>query len=255
MSRRTDELLYDSQATLRLLDHELSELRAPGAVPAAYPAPAAVAAVAAVAAIAPAAPSCQCGTAPSSLAATASLPALLERASGEITAVLTSLRQSRDALTQTSVERLAQTNEKLREVTSATEVAATDILDSLDRAGQIVDALDAEDGAPAEGGEERRGPALRGQLRDEIFGMMAALQFQDITTQQLNYASSVLVDVEARLTQLAHLFESGSTSATATAAAALGRAPEIDAATFDPNATTRHAETRQALADEIFTGR
>jgi chemotaxis regulatin CheY-phosphate phosphatase CheZ len=244
MPRRTDELLYDSQATLRLLDHELSELRDPFAP---QPAPAAAVAHAA----APHGATCRCGAAPAAPGGLLALPGVLERASQEIAAVLNSLRESRNALALASVERLQHTHEKLREVSSATEVAATDILDALDRAGQIVDALDAEDGAPEAAAAERQGPALRARLRDEIFGMMGALQFQDITTQQLNYASSVLVEMEARLAQVAQLFEPAAALLTVTSPSA---ARTVDPGSFDPNATTRDAETRQALADEIFTG-
>jgi hypothetical protein len=245
MSSRTDELLYDSQATLRLVDHELNELRDPAGSmrePAAAP--------------------CRCGAGrPSAAAAAAeimaggalvSLPSVLERASQEITAVLASLRESRNAMAQASVERLQHTHQKLREVSSATEVAATDILDSLDRAGQIVDDLDAEE-ADAASDAPKRGPELRAKLREEIFGMMGALQFQDITTQQLAYASSVLIEMETRIAEVARLFAPGSAIALAVPAAA---APEALApSTFDPNATTLDAETRQALADAIFTAR
>jgi hypothetical protein len=180
-----------------------------------------------------------------------SLPSVLERASQEITAVLASLRESRNAMAQASVERLQHTHQKLREVSSATEVAATDILDSLDRAGQIVDDLDAEE-ADAASDAPKRGPELRAKLREEIFGMMGALQFQDITTQQLAYAS-VLIEMETRIAEVARLFAPGSAIALAVPAAA---APEALApSTFDPNATTLDAETRQALADAIFTAR
>jgi hypothetical protein len=85
-------------------------------------------------------------------------------------------------------------------------------------------------------------------MRDEIFGMMGALQFQDITTQQLAYAASVLSDMEARLLQIAKLFDP--------AAAMVGAAvTRPDPRTFDPSATTQRADERQALADQIFVGR
>jgi hypothetical protein len=57
----------------------------------------------------------------------------------------------------------------------------------------------------------------------------------------------VLGDMETRLLQIARLFDPA-----ASAEAALG-AP--DPRTFDPNATTRDAEGRQAVADQVFVGR
>jgi hypothetical protein len=78
---------------------------------------------------------------------------------------------------------------------------------------------------------------------------MHCLQFQDITNQQLNYASSVLNDMEARLTQLARIFDPdqlGLAAGTLDVAAMTTHA-------FDPAATTVDAVTRQALVDEIFS--
>ena len=174
----------------------------------------------------------------------AALPFILARANDEIQAVLGNLRDSRqalEALEAATVEKLQQTSEKLREVTSATEVAATDILDALDRAGTTVDALEAADQAD----DKPRAQELRDELRAEIFGMMSALQFQDITTQQLTYAASVLTDMEGRLLLIAKLFDPE--------AAIVRAAPSgADPRTYDPGATTRHADRRQALADEVF---
>ena len=174
----------------------------------------------------------------------AALPFILERANDEIQAVLGTLRESRlalESLETATVERLQHTSEKLREVTSATEVAATDILDALDRAGSTVDDLEAADHAD----DKPRAQELRDALRAEIVGMMGALQFQDITTQQLTYAASVLTDMEERLLLIAKLFDPN---------AAVGRVLSAvpDPRTFDPNATIRNAERRQALADEVF---
>jgi hypothetical protein len=82
-------------------------------------------------------------------------------------------------------------------------------------------------------------------MREEIFGMMGCLQFQDITTQQLAYASSVLTDMERRLLQIAKLFDPASVMLQAVVTSP-------DPRTFDPRATTKNADQRQAVADEIF---
>jgi chemotaxis regulatin CheY-phosphate phosphatase CheZ len=159
--------------------------------------------------------------------------------------VLSRLRESRAALQRSTVENLQVTHEKLREVTSATEDAAIDIMDACDRATGLVDELDAIDAQPEP--DRPKAAALRGTLRDELFLMMGALQFQDITSQQLTHASSVLMEMEQRLIEVSKLFDLSS----ATEAMAPRRSMAQEA--FDPNATTRDAEGRQALADEIFT--
>ena len=230
------ELLYDTEASLRLVDHELTALQ-PDAPP--MPAPSAAGATLEhPAAMHLRALLAQPDGQPVGLAA---LPFILERANQEIQGVLANLRDSRSALETATVEKLQHTSEKLREVTSATEVAATDILDALDRAQNMIDDLDAADAA----GDKDKGQNTRDLLREEIFGMMGCLQFQDITTQQLAYASSVLTDMEGRLLQIAKLFD----PATVMVQAAV-HSP--DPRTFDPRATTRNADQRQAVADEIF---
>jgi chemotaxis regulatin CheY-phosphate phosphatase CheZ len=248
------ELLYDTEAALRLVDHELSEHQDAAAVAVApEPTPEAP--------NAPNAPNASGASAVASVQSDAAhhlrallnepqgrpvglaaLPFILERATVEIQTVLANLRDSREALETATVEKLQHTSDKLKEVTSATEVAATDILDALDRAQNHLDELDAADAA----GDRDKSQNIRDLLREEIFGMMGCLQFQDITTQQLSYAASVLTDMEDRLLAIAKLFDP---------AAALVRAAtdSPDPQTFDPNATVRNAETRQALADEIFT--
>ena len=228
------ELLYDTEAALRLVDHELSEHREPASAVATAEAPRARDARESR----PALPALGAPVGPPALV---SLPALLERVTAEIQTVLTSLRDSRDALETATVQKIHLTSEKLKEVTSATEDATTNILDSLDRAQALVDDLDAAD----EANDRASARTTRDLLREEIFGIMGNLQFQDITTQQLRYASSVLTDTEERLLALAKLFDP-------TVAFAPSHGGTSDPRTFDPNATVAHAERRQALADEIF---
>lgn len=210
------ELFYDTETALRLVDGEVRAMTDAG-------------------------PACDVPGVP--LSGLAALPLVLGRANREIQVVLANLRDSRaalEALEAATVEKLQQTSEKLREVTSATEVAATDILDALDRAGTTVDALEAADHA----GDKARAAELRDALRGEIFAMVGALQFQDITTQQLAYAASVLADMEGRLMLIAKLFDPD------VVVRSVAGAP--DPRTYDPGATTRHAERRQAVANDVF---
>ncbi|HEX6037817.1 hypothetical protein [Longimicrobium sp.] len=211
---QANELLLDSEASLRLVDTVLAEIG--------EPAPPAAPAIAVAEGL-------------------AALPQVLLRAYGEINNALTALRQSRGTLEQSTVEKLQLTNEKLREVSSATEVAATDIMDGIDRAIAMVDELET----PA---DPERHAEIRNSLRDELFGVMGHLQFQDITTQQLSHASSTLVEMEARLVQLARMFDPsqlGLEGPVETHVEALGVA-------YDPYATVNGADSRQAVADAIF---
>lgn len=216
--QRAQEVLYESEAALRLVDQELSDLH-----------------------------SVHREEHRAVSAGLADLPYILERANAQILGVLSRLRESRAALQSSAVEKLQVTHEKIREVTSATEDAAINIMDACDRATHLVDELDGIDATP-EPDREKAG-RVRGTLRDELFLMMGALQFQDITSQQLNHASAVLVEMEQRLLDVAKLFDTNAS----VDPASLASGSTIDTSTFDPNATTRNAEGRQALADEIFT--
>ena len=221
-SNRTQAVLYESEAALRLVDKELSELH--DEQDAAFT-----------------------SALPDSVAGLGDIAALLERANSQIISVLTRLREGRAAIETTTVGKVRLTQDKLREVTSATEDAATNIMDACDRATTLVDELDNIDAS--ETNDRVKAAGLRGSLRDELFLMMGALQFQDITSQQLTHASAVLDEMEQRMIEVAKLFDP-SLSLDLPKTVANTAANQL---TYDTNASTRNADSRQALADEIFT--
>ena len=221
-TNRTQEVLYESEAALRLVDHELNDLQDVQSALVATTPP----------------------YAPEKLG---DISALLDKANTQIISVLTRLREGRAAIETTAVGKVRITQDKLREVTSATEDAAINIMDACDRATTLVDELDGIDANDTP--DRTKAATVRGSLRDELFLMMGALQFQDITSQQLAHASAVLDEMEQRMIEVAKLFDPSVSLELPklVAAAANGQLA------YDANATTRNAETRQALADEIFT--
>ena len=230
--KQPSELLYDSEATLRLVDSAILEMGELG-----DPAAEGVA------------PTGEHDAIPTGAGATIGLVGLsdlLARGYNEILGVLDSLRQGRHLLERAAVERIQHTHDKLQEVSATTEVAATDILNGLDRATSMVDELDVL----AEGDGNEKSSAVRAALRDELFALMGHMQFQDITSQQLNYASSVLNDMEARLAQIARAFDP---SVYGVQAAAQDVDPSLH--TYDPNASTLNRAERQAAANEIVATR
>jgi chemotaxis regulatin CheY-phosphate phosphatase CheZ len=232
-ARHANELLYDTEAALRLVDSAIEDIRE-------------------------ASPRASTDTSSESLHAghlrdllqaagplgLLGISQILARGHGEIISVLRSLRESRDVLARTSSDRVQATHAKLREVTNATESAASDILDGLDRAVALVDQMDAK----ASDRDAASSADLRGKLRDELFSLMGCMQFQDITTQQLNYASSVLTEIETRLAELASILGPAALGA----ASAPAPATQSGSVTFDPAASVENAENRQAVADQIF---
>jgi chemotaxis regulatin CheY-phosphate phosphatase CheZ len=223
-TRMPAELLLDSEASLRMADGLISDLRTIESR-AAAPAP-----------IDP--------VMDPSDRAMATLPEVLLRAYHEINAILTSLRQCRSVLERTTVTRLHRTQEKLREVSSATESAATSMLDGLDRALTLVDELEVT-GDDADAVQKRQS---HGRLRNELHEIMTCLQFQDITSQQLGYVTNVLEEVETRMAAVSELLDASPLEAIKLDN---DQAP-VEPKTFDPAASTLDADSRQAVADSIF---
>jgi hypothetical protein len=189
------------------------------------------------------------------------LLAILLRTYAELVTVIETLRESRGALHRAALERLQRTHEKLQEVTSTTELAATDMLDGLDRAMGLLDTLD--DGNVGDADADHA--PVRQQLREELHGLISLLQFQDITSQQLGYASGVLMDVEQRLLAVRDVLAATGAELSLAADIAFddsapppsgpGPVDLVDGPRHcDPNASTADAGNRQALADEIFGG-
>jgi len=170
----------------------------------------------------------------------------------EIHGVLDGIRQGRGILQQAAMERVQKTHAKLQEVTLTTEVAATDMLDGLDRAISLVDQVvpsDIQDGGDIEARQQ-----AGDELREELHRLIILLQFQDITAQQLAHAAGVLAEVEERLEGLTRLFDLHQLDPNEDfLGLGLSRKESEVAPTFDPAASTEDAESRQALADEIFT--
>ncbi len=168
----------------------------------------------------------------------------------EISAVLEGIRKGRGILQQAAMDRVQKTHAKLQEVTMTTEVAATDMLDGLDKAISLVDQIvdSQEEGEKASETRESAG----NELREELHRLIILLQFQDITAQQLAHAAGVLAEVEERLEGLTRLLDLHHLDPADPTLVSLGDRM-ADAPSFDPAASTEDAEDRQALADKIFT--
>ena len=187
------------------------------------------------------------------------LVSTLVKTYSETMVVIDSLRKSRGLLEAAAMDRLKSTHQKLAEVSSATEVAATGMLDGLDRALVLVDQMEAESASTNSDSETMA--EHREGLRDELHTLMGLLQFQDITSQQLGHTSTVLRDIEDRLVRLAEIFDMrdmGLEDIAGQFTDGVGSVPESEpepgpeVVPNDPGASTLDAEGRQAVADSIF---
>lgn len=214
--RSPDQLLYDSEASLRLVDHAIEELNDSGAEldrdargflehvmaqPGGF----------------------------------AELSRTLLRAYAETVGIVQRLRESCGMVDSEGDDRLQQMHARVREVSTATENATTGILDSVTRSLMLAERLETANEA------DRK--KLVAQLKDELRNVPNHLQFQDITSQQLGHIAALLADMRKRISQIVTMF----------APPAVTFAKD-DTSAYDPNASAAAAAAAagQAVADEIF---
>src|SRR4051812_36860978 len=217
--RPPEQLLYDSEASLRLVDQAIEELDASGAEldtdshgflvhvmaqPGGF----------------------------------AELSRTLLRAYAETFTIVQRIRDSCD-MADSDADRLQQMHGRLREVSAATENASNGILDTVNRAHLIVERIET-----ATSDADRK--QFIAQLKDELNGVPTHLQFQDLAAQQLGSIATLLSEMRKRIAQIAGMF-----------AAPLGAPNTADHAPFDHNAAAAAgaASANQAVADEIFAVR
>lgn len=213
---RIAEVLYDSETMLRLVDSELDELRDDAR---------------------------EAGLRGNNVGV---LLAVMQRAASEIAQILCTLHTSREALQGVTLQEIHDSATKLGEVSTATELAATRMMDGLERAHTLVDRLDEIDSPGHLGDAAIEAAVVRAKIRDELFAVMGSLQFQDITSQQLGHVAQMLRDIESRLQAISSLLSGGDADA---AIMASNQVP-----TFSESASTQNSFERQATADALFWG-
>lgn len=216
--RPAEELLYDSEASFRLVDHAIQELSASGAE-LDKEASGFLAHVM---------------TQPGGFA---ELSRTLLRAYAETAGIVGRFRETAGMLDSSGIDKLQQMHGHLRQVSSATELATHGILDGLGRAVSLVEKLDEE--SALSDAERHR---MISSLREELGGVVNHLQFQDITAQQLKHIESQLVDMNRRITQVVKIF----------APPAVTFAKPQDAGPSLEMNMVPDPEAGQAVADEIF---
>jgi chemotaxis regulatin CheY-phosphate phosphatase CheZ len=144
--------------------------------------------------------------------------------------------------------------EKLGKVTSATEMAATEVMDIVDNViqklnsmGQSLEDIEkiCESSALSTQIKEKTDEVRAGidGSQEDLFSIMNALQFQDITTQQINSISDTITNVQIRLGDLLKGFEDDGITI-----------KELKKVSFDPNAEFDFDSSAksQKVADEIL---
>ena len=127
--------------------------------------------------------------------------------------VIPLLNTIHDDLHQSSLM-MPTASEKLDKVTSATELATTEVMNIVDRViGRLntmtanideVDAVIAQE-KPVLSTITEKTTSIRKEIdvsQEDLFSIMNALQFQDITTQQINSIGQIIETVQKKLGQL-----------------------------------------------------
>jgi hypothetical protein len=218
--RPPQELLYDSEASLRLVDNAIEEL---SETPAELDGEAQ-------------------GVSQHVMAqpGIAILSETLLRAYSETASLLSRFRDSAGVLDTAGLDKLQQMRGRLHEVSSATETATSDILDGLGRAVAVVEQLDSSTTLPD--ADRHR---MAASLREELGGLSSHLQFQDITSQQLVHIAALLGDMRERLSEVASMFDAAPDS----------NAKNPDAKSSDLQDPWSGGGEAQAVADEIFAAK
>ena len=171
------------------------------------------------------------------------------------------LAKTRQELKKNSNKLLVEATEQLDKVSESTQKVAHSVMDRIDRIcekqngvfeqlNQIkekVESLGSEATAGALLDDAGRIEALESEIQMEAFEIMNEMQFQDITTQQLQQANNLIGEAENKLMNFGHLLSALSGEKSQTAG---DRSTKLG---FDPKATLDDSEKRQALADEITT--
>jgi hypothetical protein len=175
----------------------------------------------------------------------AELPAVLLRAHAEITAVMGGIRLTRETIEAHAVERIRDTKDKLSNVTSTTENATLELMNGLDRSIEMINHLETQS-------NHAEATSQFQVLRDQVSALYNLLQFQDITTQQLEGVGAALLDLEVRVGAVSALFD----RALGPRTDVLPPAPQGSSAhlAFNPDATMQRSRSDQAAIDAAFQG-
>ncbi len=189
------------------------------------------------------------------------LQAKLQQEIGElaasINAIAKNFRELNSPLTE-SREKVPVATQQLDKITEQTEAATHRMLDTVEqilgRQEEVIDGL-AKVKEYVDTKEDREMSAVVDTLVDksnitlnDTYAIMDALQFQDITSQQINHAASLLEDIEGKLSRIVGVL--GGEKANDGAA---DPSPATAKRVFDPHADLSDKKTDQAAIDDLIS--
>lgn len=171
-----------------------------------------------------------------------------------INGIIETFRKMKNPLVETH-EKVPQATVQLDKISEQTEAAAHQMLDRVEQITQ-------REGDVIQGLEKLKEVADKDQLSsisaavgeiivkandnlDDAYMIMDALQFQDITAQQMNHAASLLEDIEGRLNVILSTLNGDESKGD-------GEAAQRKVRVYDPHADLFDKKTDQSAVDSLF---
>ena len=172
-----------------------------------------------------------------------------------ITEVVNKFRLLQNPLAE-SRETVPKATEQLDKISEQTEAATHQMLDKVEGISQreedVIEGLKSIKVKVADGNLDDVTPVIDTLIEkaqtncDDAFVIMDALQFQDITAQQMNHAASLLESLETRLKSIVAVIQGSNDVIESEPSVHKERA-------FDPNAEFADKKTTQADIDSLFS--
>jgi len=159
-----------------------------------------------------------------------------------------------------STEFVPKATEQLDKISQQTEQAAHKMLDRIEqitmREENVINGL-SKIAALADGAHTSELKAqlesltdMAGQNRDDAYQIMDALQFQDITAQQMNHAAALLEEIESKLRMITGILQGEYGNE-----AEPGKAPVKKERAYDPHAEFVDKQAHQKDIDSMFSAK
>ena len=179
---------------------------------------------------------------------------------GELTSsideIVSKFRELNNPLNE-SKERVPIATEQLDKISKQTEIATNQMLDKVEMIVQgedeAITGLDQIKGLVTASKFEEINPLVEKLIkgatvsRDNAYTIMDALQFQDITAQQMNHAASLLEEIQTRLASITSVLKGDSVQSSADSSS-LEKRKRV----FDPHADLFEKKTEQSAIDDLF---
>jgi chemotaxis regulatin CheY-phosphate phosphatase CheZ len=170
-----------------------------------------------------------------------------------INGIIETFRKMKSPLVETH-EKVPQATVQLDKISEQTEAAAHQMLDRVEqitqREGDVIQGLEKLKEA-ADKEQLSNISAAVGEIiakandnLDDAYMIMDALQFQDITAQQMNHAASLLEDIEGRLNVILSTLNGDDSGD--------GEGVQGKVRVYDPHADLFDKKTDQSAVDSIF---